>query len=171
VGKFIYFHAFIAILGDIMAIEKEELKKLSLQERIKKLKEIEEEKKIEIEEAEDLIKSAEAEIERNKDVPDIEVPEIEPIDITRIFGVEEGLETTVRREVNAEENTEIKYTPSAEYDAEVGSLWAVSEGKIKEDERIRKFEDSVKYETTADQADDATASRSVHKRIKKYTMG
>jgi hypothetical protein len=45
-----------------MPIDKDELKKLSPEERLKRLKELEEERKKEIEEAEDLIKRTEAEI-------------------------------------------------------------------------------------------------------------
>lgn len=151
-----------------MPLDKEELKKLSPEKRIKRLKQIEKERKKEIEEAEDLIKRTEAEIQREKDIPDIEVPKIEPVDISKIFEAPEGLETTVRREVTAEEEeSPIKYG---------GVIEQIREEAYQPDEHAKiefdaKVEETVKYESATQKADDLTGSRSVLKNIKKYTRG
>ena len=150
-----------------MAIDKEKLKKLSPEERLKQLKKLEEDNQKEIDEAEDLIKKTEAELERNMSIPDIEVPEIEPVDISKMFQPEEGLETTVTQEASKEEDTQIKYESATDYEAT--SLWQPPEAIKGED--IIKMEDGIKYESTAEKGDDITASRSALKKIQKYTKG
>lgn len=151
-----------------MPIDKEELQKLPPSERIKKLKELEEERKKELEEAADLIKRTEAELETNKNIPQIEVPDIQPIDISRLFEAIDGLETTVRQEtVREEDNFKIEYIRS---EAEFQPPYIEHEERLQEDIRV-KVEDLIKYESTAAHGDRLTASRSVIKDIKKYTMG
>ena len=92
-----------------MPLDKAEFKKLSPEERIKKLKELEEERKKEIVEAEDLIKKTEAEIFANQNIPDIDVPDITPVDITKMFEAPEGLEGTVVNTPVPEESVPVKY--------------------------------------------------------------
>ena len=153
-----------------MTLDKDELKKLSPEERIKRLKELEEEGKKEIKEAEDLIKRTEAEIEHNKNIPDIEVPEIERVDISKMFEAPEGLETTIKKEAPGEEKENpVKYGGMVEDTGEVG--YVPDEHDWVEFDKAAKVEDSVKYESVVQQADDLTGSRSVLKKIKKYTKG
>lgn len=152
-----------------MPIDKEELKKLSPEDRLKKLKELEQESKKEIDEAEDLIKRTEAEIEHNKNIPNIEVPKIEPVDISRMFEAPEGLESTIKKEAPEEAESKIKYNPSNDYSDSAESLWQPPEATLHE--KPIKTEDTLKYESAQDQADELTASRSVLKNIKKYTRG
>jgi hypothetical protein len=155
-----------------MALNKDELGKMSPEERIKKLKEMEEERKKELEEASDLIKKSEAEIEREKTIPKVEVPEIERVDISKIFESHEGLEGTVRREAPKEEEQgeAIKYVAGREEEGGIASLYAEREGEAQQ-ERVVKVEDMTKYEGILQQIDDLTASRSALKHIKKYTQG
>ena len=145
-----------------MTLNKEDLRKLSPEERIKKLKEFEEEKSKEAEEAKDLIKRTEAEIERNKNIPDIDVPAIEEVDIAKIFEAEEGLEGAV--DVKSEEDSPVKYDAgSGEYVEKPFDEHA--------QEKIEKTTDTTKYETTAEQLGELTATSSAHKTTKKYSRG
>ena len=149
-----------------MSIDKDILKKLSPEERIKKLKESGEERKKEIEETEDLIKKTEAELEFIKTIPDIEVPELKPIDISSLFEREDNLEKVVTEE-DEEKPSKIEYTPQVEF-GEVS--YTPNNQYEREDHAIHiKIEETVKYESVGDKGDDFTASRSVLKDIKKYT--
>jgi len=149
-----------------MSIDKTELEKLSPAERIKKLKELGAERKKEIEEAEDLIKRTEAEIERERTIPDIELPEFEPVDISKMFQAAGGLEGTVAQEAPAqEENEPVKYSEAVEHTGE--AVYHPDEHdwvELKGEQGIS----TVKYESASNKADDLTGSRSVLKNIKKY---
>lgn len=85
-----------------MPIDKEELSKLSPQERIKKLKELEEERKKESSEIEELIKKSMQELKNDKLAGEI-APEQKTVDISRLFepSREQRLERTARREAPA----------------------------------------------------------------------
>ena len=153
-----------------MPLDKEELKKLSPEERIKRLKELERDRKKEIVEAEDLIKRTEAEILENKNIPDIEVPEINPVDITKMFEAPEGLEGTLRNApVDDEEVKPVKYDGGLVQGEAPG--YVPDEHDWVECEIQGKVEDSIKYESAVQKADDLTGSRGVLKKIKKYTQG
>jgi hypothetical protein len=79
-------------------VEDIDLKKLSPEERIKKLKELEEKSKKEIEKAQKLIKESEEEIAIEQKLKDVEIPDSEEIDVTKLFKKEESLEETVEKE-------------------------------------------------------------------------
>lgn len=145
-----------------MALDKDDLEKLSPEERIKKLKEIEDERKKDLEETESLIEKTKAEIERNKDIPDIEVPALEPVDISAMFEAPEGLEAEAN--IPGEEEEEpVKYNVNEDYVAR--DLHATEEIPL-----TVKLDETVKYESEASKAD-TSASKSVLKNIKKYTSG
>lgn len=153
-----------------MALNKDEIQKLSPEARLKKLKELGEERKKDTEEADDLIKRAVAEIEREKSIPKIEVPDLKPVDISKMFEAAEGLEMTVRKEAPfVEEQAPIKYNAVVEQASSIYTGYE-DEDDIKRETTI-KFESTVKYESTVQQVDDLTASRSTLKNLKKYTMG
>lgn len=68
----------------------DELKKLTVEERIIKLKELEKKKKEEIQNAQDLIKKSEAELEENeKQKKQIPIPQLKAVDLTQLFTEEE----------------------------------------------------------------------------------
>ncbi|MBR9699598.1 hypothetical protein GOV09_04035 [Candidatus Woesearchaeota archaeon] len=145
-----------------MPLDKDEFKKLAPEERIKKLKEIEEQRKKDLEETEDLIKKTEAEIERTKDIPDMEVPLLEPVDISKKFEAEDNLEGTVSKEPSKEETVSVKYTPSSDY----------KPAEVDEDVIAAvKMEDGIKYESASEKGKELDASRAADKHIKKYTKG
>ncbi len=146
-----------------MAIDKDELKKMSPAERLKRLKELEEERKKDIDETTDLIKRTEAEL--NDRSPLFEVPELEPVDISKLFLAEEGLEAEVHQP--SEEENNVKYTGNvapveASYDVPDEHDW------VRGDISQREF---IKYESTTEKADELTGSRSLLKNIKKYMSG
>ena len=80
-----------------MTIDKKEIARLSLQERIKKLKLMEEERKKEVNEIEELIKKSMQELKTDRIAEEI-APEQRAVDISRLFEAkgEERLERTAR---------------------------------------------------------------------------
>ena len=82
-----------------MPINKQELSKLSPENRIKKLKSMEEEKKREVGEIGELIKKSMQELKTAKIADDI-TPEHKPVDISRLFETtgEQRLERTAKQE-------------------------------------------------------------------------
>jgi hypothetical protein len=73
-----------------MANDIDNLKKLSVEERIKKLKEIEKKNKEEIQKAQDLLKKSEEELEdKEKEKADIPIPQLKAVDIGGLFSEEE----------------------------------------------------------------------------------
>ncbi len=92
-----------------MAVDKEELNKLPLRERIKRLKQLEEDRKEEIEEIDSLIKNSEKDLKTEKVAEEVS-PEERDVDISRLFkGEGEELEKTVKKEAPAAEDGEVKY--------------------------------------------------------------
>jgi hypothetical protein len=152
-----------------MPLNKEEFRKLSPEARIKKLKELEKESKKDLAEASDLIKRTEAEIETERKIPKMEGPKFEPVDISKMFESQEGLEGTVRKEAPAaEENAPIKYNASVIESFEQTTAYPEHDDGLA-DQKVKV--DSIRsYESSTERADDLTASRSVLKHIKKYTM-
>ena len=84
-----------------MPINKQELSKLSPENRIKKLKSMEEEKKREVGEIGELIKKSMQELKTAKIADDI-TPEHKPVDISRLFETtgEQRLERTAKQETS-----------------------------------------------------------------------
>lgn len=150
-------------------LNKEELRKLSLTERIKRLKEIEKESKKDIEEAEKLIKETKAEIRTSEIASDIG-PEPERVEISSLFKKEETLEGAVGGEAPRKEEEE--KAGAVEY---VTKLEERTEAEIYQTPRqqaVVKIEEQVTYKTTSkDAAEKSVASRSVTEDSKKYTKG
>ncbi len=68
----------------------DELKKLSVEERIQKLKELEDKKKEEIKKAHELLKTSEEELEdKEKEKQQIPIPQLKSVDVTGLFSSEE----------------------------------------------------------------------------------
>ncbi|MDO8481116.1 MAG: hypothetical protein Q7S65_04855 [Nanoarchaeota archaeon] len=102
-----------------MALDKEtldSLARLDPESRLRRLKQLEEERKKETEESENLRKRAEAELKRTQDIPKMQVPTLEPKDISKMFAAEEGLEGIAQRAPPKKEKEEggVKYMQSAE---------------------------------------------------------
>ena len=140
-------------------LNKSELNKLPPAQRLKRLKEIEEEDKQELEETGELIKKVEKEL---KEPPaEIEAPPIESVDISKLFEKESSIESTVVR-ATPEQETDVKYNPS---DADYKSQDA------KPTDPEEKFDDTVTYTPTHEDADSGTATRKTMKEIQKYSKG
>src|SRR3989338_5706633 len=149
-----------------MALDKKALRKFSPKERLRKLKEIEKEARKEIVEAEELIQITEKE---SVELPDIEIPKIEPVDITKLFEPLHGLESAVRDEPSTENQSPVRYI-SSEYSPAVMVHYGASDMQVKHDLFV-KFEDTVIYRSEADKISHGAASRSVLDSLKKYTKG
>lgn len=156
-------------------LDKEELEKLTPTGRIKRLKELEEENKKEIEDAEDLIKKTESEIDRERIIESVKVPETKPIDIGSLFKEkEESLETTIREESHSAETGAEGPLYQLAQDYQEAKEMLYSDEKLDENqlewidslgERVEK----IKYQTTSDEiANLAVATRSVVYKIRKY---
>ncbi|MBW2989984.1 hypothetical protein KY358_06745 [Candidatus Woesearchaeota archaeon] len=154
-------------------IDKEELKKLTPSERIKRLKKIEEESKKEIEEAEKLIHETESQIEKDNIAESVKVPETGPVDISRLFKEEEGLESAVKKSVDEDEKDKSQLYQLAQAYEEVKSMYQ-SDDKLDEKqlEWIDKLGEKIekaRYETLAKEvANLAVATRSIIYKIRKY---
>tara|TARA_Y100000310_G_scaffold259541_1_gene268248 strand:- start:163 stop:699 length:537 start_codon:yes stop_codon:yes gene_type:complete len=75
-----------------------DIENLSPEERIKKLKEIEEKNKKEIEQAHVLIKESEEEIAIEEKLKHVKPPEMEEVNVNKLFNAGEDLEGTVKAE-------------------------------------------------------------------------
>lgn len=157
-------------------LKKEELEKLTPAERIKKLKQIEEENKKEIEEAEDLIKKTEAEIDRERIVESVKVPETKPIDIGELFKEEPTLETTVREETRhaaAEAQAEGPlYQLAQAYEEAKEMLYSnepLNEEQLEWIDRLGERVEKIKYKTTTEEATTlVVATRRLIEQIRRY---
>ncbi|MBD3164095.1 hypothetical protein GF323_02770 [Candidatus Woesearchaeota archaeon] len=152
-----------------MALDREELGRLRPEARLRRLRELQEEREEDTKEAEELIKRTQAELERSNEVPDIEIPDIEPVDITKMFEQPESLETTVQEESSSgEEQPSVKYVPETANPSEAYAAdehdWVSSDGRL-------KVEDSLIYRSEAQKSDELTPSRSSVEKIRKYTRG
>lgn len=156
-----------------MALDKEKLRRLEPEERIRRLREIEDESKKEIEEAERLIRESEEDIRREEAVSEVEMPEAETVDITKLFGEEEEkLEETVREEAPLEETDEEKVMYEVEkirdYMEHVGES-PVSEYTMGKVERMSNELNSINYAQLSRQAaDEFNATRNIVYEMKKH---
>ena len=99
-----------------MALDRETLRKMDPESRLQRLRQLEEERKKEVEESDDLRKRAEAELKRVKEIPQMQVPKLEKVDISKMFAPEEGLEGIAQKAPPKEqkEDSMAKYLQSAE---------------------------------------------------------
>jgi len=155
-------------------LDKEELEKLTPDERIKKLKEIEQENKKEIQEAEKLIQKTEAEITRENIAESVKVPETKPIDIGELFKEEQSLETTVKEGAPQKEGEEKSplYQLSQAYEEAKGMLYsseALNDNQLERIDQLGERVEKMKYQKTSDQiANLAVATKSIVQKLKKY---
>lgn len=145
----------------------DKIKKLPPEERVRKLRDIEAKMKKEIAEADKLMKQSISEIETKERLRTLEMPEAEQVDISKLFTPEETGELE-KKEETVEESVESFYrakTAGAEEPVE----WYSEQTR----ETLQmKIEDRIKYVSEADKIDEElTASKSVDKKIKKYTLG
>jgi hypothetical protein len=143
-------------------LNKDELDKLSPEERLRRLRNIEKEDTDELEETGELIKKVEAEI---KDAPpDIEAPPMEEVDIGKLFEGEGNLEGYVKKEAPPkEEEATAKYESSSKYEG--------AQPKYESpEEPAHKIEESG-YKRATDDASKSTATRHTTDDITKYHKG
>ena len=143
-------------------MDPKELGKLSPEERLKHLKKLEEGHKKDLEEASDLIKKTEAELKKAKEIPKIEVPKLEPVDISKIFEPENSLEGTVKKEDKEEDTGKVTYQGNA--DNKTFDMAPHQEKRVKRSEEL-------KYESAVEQVDALHAARAAAKELKKYQRG
>jgi len=162
-------------------INKEELMRLSPEERIRRLRQLEEERKKEIEDAQKLIRESEGQIERDRSLEDVEVPEAPSVDISKLFGAEEKetLEGAVEEAPQPEmEGEHLRYQVQQDYEA----LKELQEGMINNtvnpydaanqvneiEERLNTINYQQAKQESKEVADQLVASRNVIQMIKKY---
>lgn len=143
-------------------LNKEELDRLSPEERLRRLREIEKEDTDELEETGELIKKVEEEIKEAP--PDIEAPPIGDVDIGRLFEGEGDLGEYVKKEAPAnEEEAAAKYESSSKYES--------AQPKYESpEEPAHKIEESG-YKAATDDASKSTATRRTTDDITKYHKG
>lgn len=161
-----------------------EIRKMTPEARIKRLKELEEKNKKEIQEAERLISEAQDDIDKEKLIDEIPIPEIKKTDIDDLFEVETlddvvgpienapGIEYRIPPEIESEitniynQLNELRYTSewsSQEYDSFNSAAERLSQ--IKND-----FEDKVKqgYTLSQETTNQLVVSQNVEYNIRKY---
>jgi hypothetical protein len=154
-------------------IDKEELKKLTPDERIKKLKELEAESRKEIEEAGKIIKETEATLTREKIAESVKIPETKPIDLDSLFEEQKSLETTVKQEAPKEEEKEVGlYQLAQDYDEAKDILYtqdSLDKGQLEWIDRLGEKVDKMKYTSNVkEMANLVVATRSVIYKIRKF---
>ena len=90
----------------------EKIKKFPPRERLEKLRELEKKNKEEIEKAQQMMQDSERDIEFQKNLEDVEIPEIKSVNIRELFSDETSLEETVEQEAAQRE-----ITAKPQYDA------------------------------------------------------
>ena len=161
-------------------LDKKELNKLPLRERIRRLKPLEEDRKKEIDEIDDLIKDSQKEL-RSDEVAEEVSPEAEEVDISKLFKAdEEELEKTVREGAPAadEEEGEARYLSLQQAVEDYEELRELSyasldgnlnEGQIGTIDKIGERLDTTKYVSQSKEvANLLVASRAALYKIKKY---
>ena len=151
-----------------MPLDKKELSKLSLKDRLKRLKEVEEERKKEVEETEKLIKETEAGIKQQAIEDKIAIPETKVIDIAELFEKGEGIEK-IAKEAPQEFENAVKYQLQADYES-LQSMYGTSDPELlrKIDligERLEKARYHVESEELANKI---VATRALAYKLRKY---
>lgn len=164
-----------------MPVDKKELSKLPLRERIKRLKELEEDRKKEIDEIDDLIKNTQKEI-RNEKVADQVSPETEDVDISKLFGREDDeLEKRAKEAETTEtpkEESKVKYLTFDQaledyeelaYLSSTSQSYDLNEKQMQALDNIGERLDRAKYTVASKEvANLVVASRSTLYKIRKY---
>jgi hypothetical protein len=160
-------------------LDKKELSKLPLRERIRRLKKLEEDKKKEIEEIDNLIKNSERDLKAEEIAEEIK-PEQQEVDISKLFRQEEEeLERTVEKEAPAEEEAaQPKYLTLQQavedYEELRGLTYASMGGSLTESQmeaidKIGERLDRAKYISASKEvANVLVASRAALYKIRKY---
>ena len=166
-----------------MTTDLKEIKKLSPEERIKRLKKIEEENKKEINEAEKLIKDSIREINIQKEIKDLPIPQIKAVDIESLFSPEEKEVFATKRYENArqshveEETAEIPLEETVEQERpkirreelEAQSQYQILANELRKErtenvvQRVENIYNQIKEtgEITREQINEAYAAESV----------
>ncbi|MBI2548965.1 hypothetical protein HYW21_06455 [Candidatus Woesearchaeota archaeon] len=158
----------------------DELKKLSPQERVNALKKFEEERKKELVEAEKLMKESLTEIRMAEVGRTVEVPQVEPVDISKLFeSTTEGLEKKVPpSEIPQRIEQQIRYEVKQNYEAlkeltqemsRAGTFYSMPESN---QQRVREIEDRLSQfniqNYSLDIARQIVASMGIIEKIKRY---
>ncbi len=155
-----------------MPIDRDELERLSPEERLAKLRELEEERRNEMAEIEQLIRSSETDARVKELVVDqTEVPESPTVDISALFaGDESALESGIKAEAaQPEEHPATTYAAKTEENAATYAPKSEEAFPAKADDSIH----AIRYESRQSQkaVEQSGTSRGVLKNIKKYQVG
>ncbi|MFC1768341.1 hypothetical protein ACFLZX_01130 [Nanoarchaeota archaeon] len=149
----------------MVEFNKDELLKLKPAARLKKLKDIEEQGKKETEELSSLIKKSQKELKEESNV-DVDVPPIEEVDISHLFGGDEGIEAEVDK-APISVDFDVAYSPSVD----LSDYKQIAGYQPKLDVNLPHFQEVIKYKSEADTTHDiSTATQSSEKTIKKYGL-
>ncbi|MBI4439555.1 hypothetical protein HY638_01125 [Candidatus Woesearchaeota archaeon] len=147
----------------MVEFKKEELLKLKPDERLKKLRDIEEKEKKEIKEIGKLIKKSQQElIEQSKVI--VDVPPITEVDISHLFGVEEGIEGAVQN-APFSVDFDVSYLSSVSFDG----YEQIAGYAPKTNVNLTLFIDTTRYRSVGDIAIEiSSTSRGAFTQVKKY---
>lgn len=147
---------------------KDELLKLSPRDRLAKLRELEKEMNQEKEETESLLQDTLVQLQNLEVIENIEAPQPEPMDISKLFAPEEGLEASVSQ-VSGEENNGVSMYMVSTYEG--GNLAHHVQERI-DDEKIEDTLYNARHASESKNVSESTdASKNVVESIKKYSRG
>lgn len=146
---------------------KDELLKLSPRERLARLRKIEKEMDEEKEETENLLQDTLLQLQNLEVIERIESPEPEPVDISKLFETNEGLEASVS-EVSSDENDKSQYMVNTYEGGNLGHHIQDGFSSDRVEDTMYSRKNAVESEKVANQTD---SSKSVIDSIKKYTRG
>jgi len=153
----------------------EDIKKLPVAERIERLKALELKKKGEMDEAAALLKSSLEETRRQKAVENVELPESQPVDITKLFASDEkSLEAVVSREIPSPSDEDaVKYELQLDYNVltkiqDNMEGYKLQKAVVAVEDRVNELVAKMDYANMSkDVADQLVATRSVIYMMKK----
>ncbi|MBN1156978.1 hypothetical protein JXA85_05145 [Candidatus Woesearchaeota archaeon] len=148
--------------------DKKELQKLSIRDRIEALMKIERDREQEIKEAKELIERYEDELEKEEILKNVEIPETEHIDISKLFVSEKGIEAHVDVEQERYKDFNIQYVNIAEGLDDENRY-------ITQEIPVEKLDEAINPDnyisTSKKAASKTTASAGIIDEIRKYTTG
>lgn len=149
-------------------LDKEELMKLSPRERLSKLREIEKEQEEEKKLAEDLLQDTLRQLQHQEVIDSIETPEPQVVDISRLFGSEEGLEASIGGHITEDDSPAARYSANMYQGGNLGHHVIESSSDAKVDETLYTRSDAVESKKVVDSTD---ASRNIVESMRKYQRG
>ncbi len=146
----------------------EKLKKLPPEERIKRLKKLENERKEQEDEAKKLLEESLDEIERDRALENVELPDQELVDVSKLFKSEESLEETVEEEapINPPESEGQYFIPPEELSSPTPNLGEIAQPIYN---RLMQMRERVESNQPLDVYDQNLA-RVVRERLPKFKV-